>query len=287
MWWPVVATAYFLSLTVKYQSQPMLNSCCCKINVRWMHVGGAFVRATTVVCCMLMKWGLGGPCREPNALLQMVIHRDTSPRLLNYFLTVWLLCPPIVWRIYEWRCRGFRVQTFPAPSSLLFLTAGASHARLPTPPQAQQDLLVLTMPAPQGSRVACWVPHFNEGIPVTAVGLPQECFLTTASVTGTGREHERERVESGQGNTVIRSEETVAQTNSGAYSHLSNTTFAASCAGTTAKTLKGHFSCADITPLEMLGELKPSNRFCHLSALRPFGLANLFFSSGTSYITCV
>ncbi len=38
---------------------------------------------------------------------------------------------------------------------LFFLPAGASYARLPTPPQAQQDLLVLTMPAPQGSRVAC------------------------------------------------------------------------------------------------------------------------------------
>lgn len=101
----------------------------------------------------------------------------------------------------------FRVLKFFLFSSLLFLSAGASHARLPTPPQAQQDLLVLTMPAPQGSRVACWVPHFSEGIPATAVGLPQECFLTTASVTGTNREQERE---SEKGNTVIRSEETEA-----------------------------------------------------------------------------
>lgn len=71
--------------------------------------------------------------------------------------------------------------------ALLFLSVGDSHARLPTPPQAQRDLLVLTEPAPQGSRVACWVPHFSKIIRVTAVGLPQECFLTTASVTGTNR----------------------------------------------------------------------------------------------------
>lgn len=47
------------------------------------------------------------------------------------------------------------LRRFPPLSSLLFpLSAGAPHARLPTPPQAQQDLLVLTMPAPQGSRAA-------------------------------------------------------------------------------------------------------------------------------------
>lgn len=89
------------------------------------------------------------------------------------------------------------------------LSSGASYARLPTPPQAQQDLLVLTMPAPQGSRVACWVPHFSTGIPANAVGLPQECFPTTASVTGTNREQEREK-EIKKGNTVITSEETKA-----------------------------------------------------------------------------
>lgn len=33
------------------------------------------------------------------------------------------------------------------------------------------------------------------------MGLPQECFLTTASVIGTNREQERER---GKGNTVIK-----------------------------------------------------------------------------------
>lgn len=76
---------------------------------------------------------------------------------------------------------------------LFFHSAGASYARLPTPPQAQQDLLVLTMPAPQGSRVACWVPHFSTSIQANAVGLPQECLLTTALVTGTNREQERER----------------------------------------------------------------------------------------------
>lgn len=70
---------------------------------------------------------------------------------------------------------------------LLFLSVGDSHARLPTPPQAQRDLLVLTVPAPQGSRVACWVPHFSKILGATAAGLPQECFLTTASVTGTNR----------------------------------------------------------------------------------------------------
>lgn len=71
--------------------------------------------------------------------------------------------------------------------ALLLLSVGDSHARLPTPPQAQRDLLVLTVPAPQGSRAACWVPHFSKIIRATAVGLPQECFLTTASVTGTNR----------------------------------------------------------------------------------------------------
>lgn len=128
------------------------------------------------------------PCREPNVLFQMVIHRDTSPQLLIYFLPVWHLCSPIVWKIYVWKCQRSELRTFSLFGPFFFLSAGASHARLPTPPQAQQDLLVLTMPAPQGSRVAYWVPHFSTGIPAKAVGLPQECLLTTASVTGTDRE---------------------------------------------------------------------------------------------------
>lgn len=120
----------------------------------------------------------------------MVKHGDASPQLLIYCLALRHSCSLIVWKIYVWRrqdleCPGF---LFSPLSPLLFLSAGASYARLRTPPQAQQDLSVLTMPAPQGSRAACWVPHFSRGIPATAVGLPQECFLTTASVTGTNRE---------------------------------------------------------------------------------------------------
>lgn len=120
-------------------------------------------------------------------------------------------------------------QLLPLSPLLFSLSAGASYARLPTPPQAQQDLLVLTMPAPQGSRAACWVPHFSAGIPVNAVGLPQECFVTTASVIGTNRERERER---GKGNTVIKLDQmevshTATVTNWSTQSFLSKATFAA------------------------------------------------------------
>lgn len=141
------------------------------------------------------------PCGEPNVLLQMVIHRDTSPQLLIYFFAVRHLCSPIVLKIYVWNCQSSERATSSSFFASFSLSAGASYARLLTPPQAQQDLLVLTMPAPQGSRAACWVPHFSAGIPANAVGLPQECFLTTASVIGTNREQERER---GKGNTVIK-----------------------------------------------------------------------------------
>lgn len=110
---------------------------------------------------------------------------------------------PIVLKNYVWICHSLECRTFSALFIFFFLPP--SYARLPTLPQAQQDALVLTMPAPQGSRVACWVPHFSTGIPANAVGLPQECLLTTASVTGKNREQERE---SEEGNTLIESEQT-------------------------------------------------------------------------------
>lgn len=109
---------------------------------------------------------------------------------------------PIVLKNYVWICHSLERRTFSAFFIYFFLPP--SYARLPTLPQAQQDALVLTMPAPQGSRVACWVPHFSTGIPVNAVGLPQECLPTTASVTGKNREQERE---SEEGNTLIESEQ--------------------------------------------------------------------------------
>lgn len=113
---------------------------------------------------------------------------------------------------------------FPLYPPFFLLSAGASYARLPTPPQAQQDLLVLTMPAPQGSAAACWVPHFSTGIPANTAGLPQECLLTTASVTGTSRKQEREREKGEKGNTVIKKQRchihTVILTNLKTYSWL-------------------------------------------------------------------
>lgn len=117
------------------------------------------------------EWRSSQPCRDHNAVVQMVVHWEASPHL---------------WHLYSLIVQKHYASVFPH-SPLPFLSVGVSHARLPTPPQAQRDLLVLTVPAPQGSRVACWVPHFSKIIPATAVGLPQECFLTTASVTGTNR----------------------------------------------------------------------------------------------------
>lgn len=165
-----------------------------------------------------------------------------------------------------------------------FLSAGASYARLPTPPQAQQDLLVLTMPAPQGSRVACWVPHFSTGIPANAAGLPQECFLTTASVTGTNREQERERE---KGNTVIKSEErevshTATQTH---YRDLPVKDYFRSIVDepVAQEALKLRCIC-NITPLEMSEELKPSNECCHHGTPRLW-VMRACFSLSPSHIT--
>lgn len=125
----------------------------------------------------------------------MVIHRGTTPQLLVYLFPVRHLCSPNC--LKDLCMKMLTAENFFLFLPFLSLSAGASYAKLPTRPQAQQDLLVLTMPAPQGSRVACRVQHFSAGIPAKAVGLPQECLLTTASVTGSNREQEWER-ESGK-----------------------------------------------------------------------------------------
>lgn len=49
--------------------------------------------------CMLLhanELSSSKPCREPNALLQMVIHGDAAPRLLIYCLPLRYFCSPIV-----------------------------------------------------------------------------------------------------------------------------------------------------------------------------------------------
>lgn len=220
----------------------------------------------------------------------MVIHRDTSPQILIYFLPVPTFVLPNCLKDLCVKMPSFRVRKFFLFPSLLFLSAGASHARLPTSPQAQQVLLVLTMPAPQGSRVASWVPHFSKGIPATAVGLPQECFLTTASVTGTNREQERK---SGKGNIVIKSEDmevshAAAPTTWKAYSCLPETTFAKSWMNTTPGAQEAFKLCriCNITPLETSDELKPSNNCCHRSTLR-LRVKTACFPLIRSYVTRV
>lgn len=68
-----------------------------------------------------------------------------------------------MWKIYTWNHLVSQHRTFPFSSSsfFFFFFKHSLYARLPTPPQAQQDVLVLTRPAPQGNRVACWVQHFS------------------------------------------------------------------------------------------------------------------------------
>lgn len=81
--------------------------------------------------------------------------------------------------------------------------------------------------------------------------------------------------EGGQGNTVIRSEETVAQINSEACLPPSPPTppyrptryFWSTLNKHPRKDTKGHLSRTLITPLEMTGELKPPNRCRHPRAL--------------------
>ncbi len=157
----------------------------------------ASVRATTVLYCMLMNRGVRSPAES---LMLPSRWSYTGTHHLSFQYDIY--APQLSERFMCENAKDQSAKVFPR-SPFFFLSAGASYAGLPTPPQAQQDLLVLTMPAPQGSRVACWVPHFSTGIPANAVGLPQECFLTTASVTGTNREQGREGE---KGNTVIRSE---------------------------------------------------------------------------------
>lgn len=160
----------------------------------------ASVRATTILYCMLMIRGVRSPAES---LMFSSRWSYTGTHHLSSSFSFFQFDIHAPWLSERFMCENAEAQSsevffFCLFLPFFFLSAGASYARLPTPPQAQQDLLVLTMPAPQGSRVACWVPHFSTGIPANAVGLPQECFLTTASVIGTNREQregegERER----------------------------------------------------------------------------------------------
>lgn len=100
---------------------------------------------------MLMNPGVRNPAEKlPDG------HRDASPPILQPDI----FAPQLSERFI---CEDAKFQSAEGFfSSLLFLSAGASHARLPTSPQAQQVLLVLPCQHHRGA---------------TAVGSPQECVL--------------------------------------------------------------------------------------------------------------
>lgn len=138
-------------------------------------------RATTVQYCMLMSGGAGSPAES-------LMLSTRWPYTGTHHLSSLIYFPPVQLLSERFMCENAGRSERAGLAPLLSPLGGGSYARLPTPPQAQQDLLVLTMPAPQGSRVACWVPHFSAGIPSErcgfAPGMLPDHSLKSLALTG-------------------------------------------------------------------------------------------------------
>lgn len=195
--------------------------------------------------------------------------------------------------------KGLERRRFPTPSSLLFLTAGALTCKVTNTTAGPAGSLGTHHASTTGEQSGLLSSTLKWRHPSDCCGLalgmlPDHSLGNWHWEGGSERERsgwgEEEEEKGGQGNTVIRSEETVAQINSEACPPSPSRPtcyFWSTLNKHPRKDTKGHLSCTLIIPLEMTGELKPPNRCRHPSALGLLVRPTFFFPSlqSTCYIT--